>query len=267
MARLKSFPYFGGKYTHASSIEKLLPYDEKYVEPFGGSADVLLQREPSPVETYNDLDEDVVTFFKVLRSCPNELIRQLKLTPYSRTEFERAISEPTPASEIEQARQFFISITQSYNAKSSEKSSGDWSYAISTTARGRSSEISSLQGYEIVLSDVAERFKRVQIECRDAIDVIETHDSSDTVIYCDPPYPAGTRRSGSYKHEYDESDHIELLEVLNNCDGQVAISSYASDLYNDALDSWNVYTLRAKPLPSSEKQTLDEEVVYTNYNT
>ena len=78
---------------------------EHYCEPFGGSAAVLLNSDPSPIETYNDIDGEVVNFFYVLRDQTDALIKAIALTPFSREEFEIAISEPTEGlSNLERAR-------------------------------------------------------------------------------------------------------------------------------------------------------------------
>src|SRR5215470_1160575 len=92
MEKRIAFGWYGGKYNHLNWLLPLLPKTEHYCEPFGGSAAVLLNREPSSVETYNDLDEEVVNFFRVLRDRREELIQAIGLTPFSREELRIAIS-------------------------------------------------------------------------------------------------------------------------------------------------------------------------------
>lgn len=88
--KLIAFAYYGGKNRHLNDILPLLPACEHYCEPFAGSAAVLLNRQPSPIETLNDLNSDIVNFFKTLRENPQQLIDALLLTPYSREEFYHA---------------------------------------------------------------------------------------------------------------------------------------------------------------------------------
>src|SRR5690349_9525748 len=94
--------WHGGKHRLASRITALFPPHNTYVEPFGGAASVLLNKEPSPVEVYNDLDERVSRLFWVLREQGDELRRRLILTPYSEVEFEHA--GVPHYDEVEQAR-------------------------------------------------------------------------------------------------------------------------------------------------------------------
>src|SRR5436309_11271789 len=82
--KLIPFGWYGGKFSHLDWLLPLLPKCHHYCEPFAGSAAVLLNRPPSPVETYNDLDGEVVHFFRVLRAEGEELQRLLALTPFSR---------------------------------------------------------------------------------------------------------------------------------------------------------------------------------------
>ena len=88
--KLIAFGWYGGKFSHLDWLLPLLPKCLHYCEPFAGSGAVLMNREPSPVETYNDIDGEVVNFFKVLRESKEELIEQIALTPFSREEFSLA---------------------------------------------------------------------------------------------------------------------------------------------------------------------------------
>lgn len=103
------FGWYGGKFSHLERLLPKLPKARQYVEPFSGSAAVLLNREPSPVETYKDIDGDVVNFFRVRRDRHAEFIRAVSLTPFSREEFHIAINGSSHGiSDVERARRFYI---------------------------------------------------------------------------------------------------------------------------------------------------------------
>src|ERR1700689_478651 len=93
-AKVIPFGWYGGKYSHLDWLLPLLPTAHHYCEPFAGSAAVLLTREPAPVETYNDIDGEVVNFFRVLRDDPEGLARLIALTPFSREKFYVAVNDP-----------------------------------------------------------------------------------------------------------------------------------------------------------------------------
>ena len=112
-SRKIAFGWYGGKFSHLDWLLPLLPYTHHYCELFGGSAAVLLNREPSPVETYNDIDGEVVNFFRVLRDQKDKLIEAIGLTPFSREELSIAVSQPTNGlSDLERARRFFVRARQ-----------------------------------------------------------------------------------------------------------------------------------------------------------
>ncbi len=110
--KLIPFGWYGGKFSHLDWLLPLLPECHHYCEPFAGSGAVLLNRKPSPVETYNDLDGEVVNFFKVLRNKKEKLIEAIGLTPFSREEFALACKLHPGLSAFERARRFYIRARQ-----------------------------------------------------------------------------------------------------------------------------------------------------------
>ncbi|MDE3180108.1 MAG: DNA adenine methylase, partial [Acidobacteriota bacterium] len=127
--RLIAFGWYGGKFSHLNWLLPKLPDCHHYCEPFAGSAAVLLNRAPSPVETYNDIDGEVVNFFKVLRNQKGELIEAISLTPFSREEFYRAVSvngNGKALSDLERARLFFVRARQARTGLAQTASLGRW---------------------------------------------------------------------------------------------------------------------------------------------
>ena len=107
------FGWYGGKFSHLDWLLPLLPQCHHYCEAFAGSGAVLINRDPAPVETYNDIDGTVVNFFRVLRDRHEELIRAIALTPFSREEYHGAIYGSTNGiSDVERARRFYIKARQ-----------------------------------------------------------------------------------------------------------------------------------------------------------
>ncbi len=230
------FGWYGGKFNHLDWLLPLLPRAHHYCEPFAGSAAVLLNRDPSPVETYNDIDGDVVNFFRVLRDRHDDLIRAIALTPFSREEFHRAINGSTQGiSELERARRFYIRARQARTGLAQTATLGRWANCKNTSRAGMSGVVSRWLGGVEALQDIAERLLRVQIENRPALDIIHLYDSADTLFYCDPPYLHETRGdSKAYGFEMDLDQHRELARALNRCQGKVALSGYRCDF----MDTW-----------------------------
>lgn len=260
-----AFGWYGGKYSHLSWLLPLLPKAHHYCEPFGGSAAVLLNRKPSPVETYNDIDGDVVNFFKVLRDNRKELIREIGLTPFSREEFIRAIQEPNDGiSDLERARRFYIRARQARTGLAQTASQGRWATCRNTSRRGMGGAVSRWLGSARDLVDIAARLLRVQIENRDANKVIRAYDSEGTLFYCDPPYPHESRGdSKAYGFEMTDQEHEELAEILHDVKGKVAISGYHCDVMDRLYGDW--FCINAQERICHSVKELRQEALWINY--
>lgn len=263
------FGYVGGKYKHLPFILPLLPVNKAYIEPYCGSAVVLLNRPESDVETINDVDGRVVNFFRVLRESPQELVYQLATTPHSEDEHALDPSEGDGISDIEAARRFFTRVNMSYNTI---PEGGSWAYSKSYSSRGVPKPVSAYRAKLRRLKDIAARLSGVQITNREAIDVIETFSTDDATIYADPPYPEHLRgRDGIYSNEMDRSSHRDMGGVLDGLDADVAVSSYASDLYDDIFLERGWTRIDSEPTTSSATGGAgdDSEIVeslYVNYD-
>lgn len=240
-----AFGWYGGKFSHLKWLLPLLPKAHHYCEPFGGSAAVLINREPSPVETYNDIDGEVVNFFRVLRNNKEELFEAIGLTPFSREEFRNAINEPTEnLSDIERARRFFVRARQVWTGLAQRATIGRWAYCKGTSRAGMGGAVSRWLGSINGLDAITTRLLRVQIENEPAIDVIKRFDSTETLFYCDPPYIHESRNDvNSYGNEMTDKEHRELTKILKKCKGKVAISGYHSPIMNDLYADWNCNTV------------------------
>ena len=234
-----AFGWYGGKFSHLAWLLPLLPQSHHYCEPFGGSAAVLLNRAPSPVETYNDLDGEVTTFFRMLRAQPDELIRQIALTPFSREEFYIACRNEGDLSDLERARRFFVRARQVRTGLAQTATLGRWANCKQTSRAGMSGVVSRWLGSVDSLPEIAERLVRVQIENRPAEDVIRLYDDKDTLFYCDPPYPHESRGdTHAYGEEMSDQEHRRLAKVLNKVKGKVAVSGYRCELMEEIYSNF-----------------------------
>lgn len=233
------FAYFGGKGRLAPWIASLLPPHTVYVEPFAGSAAVLFAKQPSTHEILNDVDGDVVNFFRVLRERCDELELACRLTPYARDEY---MAHRTAADEVvddvERARRWWVRSTQSFAQVAAGRTG--WSSSISKNSNNARSVWNRIDRF----AATAERLACVTIENQDAVDVVRRYDHPEGVIYCDPPYLAevrtayrdGRRPNGDYRHEFATVEqHAELAAVLRTVKATVFVSGYPAQLYDDEL--------------------------------
>jgi len=261
------FGWYGGKFSHLAWLLPLLPKCHHYCEPFGGSAAVLLNREPSPIETYNDLDGEVVNFFRVLRDEKEKLIEAIGLTPFSREEFALACKLDPALPPLERARRFYVRARQVRTGLAQTASLGRWANCKNTSRSGMSGVISRWLGAIEDLPQIAERLLRVQIENRPAAEVIRLYDSPDTLFYCDPPYVHDTRGDAkAYRYEMTNQEHAQLAALLNKVRGMVALSNYQCDLMDELYPppKWHK-TVSSQRTNHASKGTR-VEVLWTNYD-
>ena len=255
--------YHGGKFRLAPWIMRFFPTHRIYTEVFGGAAGVLLRKPRSHGEVYNDLDGQIVSFFRCLQQAElrDRLVQAVTLTPYARAEFELAW-EPTDDI-VEIARRVVIRAQMGFGSAGAVKGSTG---LRTDTMRRYSTAQMDWASYPAGLLNVAERFQQVLIESRPAIDVLQQHDSPETLHFVDPPYVHSTReiRSQSgYRFEMSDDDHAELIDVLSRLQGMVVLSGYQSDLYAELLRGWQMHTTEARA--SGGRGTITRtEVIWIN---
>ena len=235
--------YHGGKWVLAPWIIAHFPPHRIYVEPFGGGANVLLRKPRAYAEIYNDLDQEVVSLFRVLRDRGDELARACFLTPFSRDEFKAAFFASDDP--LEQARRTIVRSFFGFGSASVTEYKHNTRIGRPTTGfRANSNRSGTIpahdwQNYPESMAFVIERLRGVVIDNRDATEVIHQHDSATTLVYCDPPYLATERDKGAdYAHEMTIEQHAALAETLASVAAMVVVSGYPSPIYDRLFASW-----------------------------
>lgn len=235
--------YFGGKQFMAQRLVAAFPKHKHYVEPCGGSLAVLLAKPRSAQETVNDLDNMLMTFWKVLRERTEELEKVCALTPHSRAERELSYSISDELDELEIARRVFVALTQ---GRTGSITRTGWRHTVKPTSTPMPV---TLTRYARRLAPAAARLYGVSLECRPAVEVVRAygHERS-SLLYVDPPYivDKGQRRGGEYRIEMTRTEaHRELLEACLAADAAVVISGYENKVYNAMLGDWYRYEIAA----------------------
>lgn len=249
------FAYYGGKMQLAPTIASLLPKHDHYVEPFAGSLAVLLAKQPSRAETVNDLDGDLVTFWRVLRDRPDDLCRAVEMTPHSRSELSSAWEDASD--ELEQARRVWVRLTQSRGH--SLKRTG-WKFSRRIEVGHAAQRVAAFADR---MPDSAARLRGVSLENRDALEVIRDYGSEPTAcLYVDPPYLGSTRATNYRVEMLQDEAHVALADALNECKASVVLSGYDAPLYAELFDGWHRLDLAAPTTLSGDTDRV--EVLWSN---
>lgn len=257
--------YHGGKFKLAPWIISFFPEHDVYVEPFGGAASVLLQKRPAKSEVYNDIADEIVNVFRVLRDPAQaaRLARLVELTPFARSEFDLSY-EPSD-DPVEQARRTVI---RSFMGHGSGAVYSKHATGFRTGIRGSrtASAASDLLTWPDAVQAFVDRLRGVSIESRDALYLMARCDGPGALFYVDPPYPHSTRGNArgvrqKYAQELTDADHRRLASVLHDLDGMVVLSGYPCDLYDVELFSGWARSERQALADGGRKRT---EVVWLN---
>lgn len=238
----------------AEHIIKLFPVHTTYVEVFGGAGHVLMQKPPSNIEVFNDIDSDIANLFRVLRHRFDEFNEAIKYMPYSRELYPEYISElETETDSVRRAALWFAISHQSYSGIHGNT----WRVTYQrNSARQYRNHVDDLEG-------VMHRLRNVQIENRSFEKILSAYDWEHTLFYLDPPYVPDTRRSGGYKHEMTLEDHELLVEMLKEIKGKFILSGYRNELYDSV--GWKSYDYDTVAFCSASDRAR-VETLWTNYD-
>jgi DNA adenine methylase len=258
--------WLGGKYRLAPWIISHFPQHDIYIEPFGGAASVLLHKPRCYNETYNDLDGELVNLFRVLRSpdaC--ELLRQIALTPYSRSEYVDAFDRTDEP--VERARRTLVRshLAHGTGGARMDRPTGFRTDGITATTNVAGEWAS----FPVALQAIVERLRGVAIEQRPAMELLERFDTPEALIYLDPPYLPATRSTKSrkpgeryhtYAYELGETDHFLLLDMARRSKAMILISGYPDAAYDAGLPGWARHQVAARAHRNSPRT----EVLWIN---
>lgn len=257
---LTPFKYYGGK---TAQLKHILPIINNtphtcYVEAFGGSGAVLLNKKPSDIEVYNDLDEKIVNFFRVLQNPQKfkTLIHMLSNTPYSRSEFMRAKKILTAETDdVLRAWALFVVLRQSFSGIGL-----GWSYDI---AKPRHMAQVFYRVVDEKLFLIHQRLRNVYIECNDAFEVVQRYDAPTTLFFFDPPYPPSTISAElPYAYKMSEEHHIEFAEILRSLQGSYVLTTYATPYYDALPHQKKIVRLAMHPAVSNKPKKRLPQAIY-----
>lgn len=259
--------WFGGKGQMVSNLLPLFPPALLYIEPFFGGGSVFFAIPPGRYKgmVVNDLNRELVTFFRVLRNQPAELERVLRLTPHASDEYHSAY-EPG-VDDVDVARRFWMKTRQSFGGIA--KQGNGW-------ARSTPGAIQPAKNQGVIdhLHEYAYRLSRiVEIENRDAVAVLDSYAKPGTFFYCDPPYVLASRVDESvYQHEMTDEQHRAFAAACERAvaaGAMVAVSGYPSGLYAELFASWRCTTFEVplKVAPANGRVgVMRTEALWTSYD-
>lgn len=248
------FPYCGGKFYQIKRILLQLPAMERYIDGFGGAANILINKPPSPVEIYNDIDSNIVNLMRVLQDDgQNNLLRERwKWVLHSREEFyfcrKKLRDECDP---VMRAYCFLLSLKLGFGGRAHKASFNISKFKPSLLA--------------LDFDYIFNRLKNVIIENLDIFSCLKNYDDEKSVFYLDPPY-LSTKGSRHYGYKFDVGDHADLVEILLHIKGKCLLSGYDHEVYVPLKRAgWN-FSWQKRPVSCSSKAQKDYAIEFFAYN-
>ena len=255
--------YYGGKQRLADKIVSLMPEHRIYCEPYFGGGAVFFAKPKSYLEAINDINDNLINFWKQLRDNYPQLHKMINAYLHSESEHIRCKQiyyNPTEYSEIERAYAFWVVTNFSVNA--TIHGGWKWDNGASRSHIG----ITSRHKKERFVQELSDRLSDVQISCRDALKCISNRDTPDTLFYLDPPYLNADQKHYS---GFKEEDMIQLLDVLTNLKGKFILSGYHAEILDTYIKKcgWQVMEIQVNcsAVHFNAKAVKKTELLITNY--
>lgn len=237
-------PLYGGKWRMSKHLLPLITEHVTYVEHFMGGAALFFKKPLSELEVLNDVDGELINFFRVLRDEEkfDRFWRAVAMTPYSREEFDLALN--LNGDDIERARKFFVLAMQSFSGNCQ-----GWSASTTSTSKKTWAWLNRLKH----LPEFHARLMVTQIENLDFRDSLCKYDDPWTFHYLDPPYLYKTRIAKSqYRFEMSERDHEQMIDLILQLCGKVMLSGYRNEMYDRRLADWHRLDFEVKASAHSQ---------------
>jgi DNA adenine methylase len=250
--------YYGGKQTLLKYLLPLIPQHKMYCEPFFGGGAVFFAKPKSEVEVINDINGEIVNFFKVIKTKFPELQSEIKATLHSRELYRNAMvvyAHPDLFTDVKRAWALWVLTNQGFAGMI-----GSWGFG-----KDDSKEAALATKRDLFTKEYEDRLTKVQVENNNAIKVINRCDDKETFIYADPPYIGSDQ--GHYKG-YSESDYRELLDTLAKVKGKFLLSSYPSKILSTYIKKhkWKVQKVTKSVAVTKHTDKVKTEMIVMNYD-
>lgn len=212
----------GGKSQSVKTLIELMPEHDCYVECFFGAGWLFYGKEPSKIEVVNDINSELINFYRVIQRSPDKFLERGKYEMYSRELYYEYLNDfysgkHSKLDNIEKAFRFFCLIKEAF----ASKFSGGWGYGSV-----RNNAVAFFNEFKII-DDISKRLKNVQIDNRDFEDVIKGYDNERVLFYNDPPYFASDNADYYFRSvdsKFTAYDHQRLYQCLKNIKGKFILT-------------------------------------------
>ncbi len=246
--------YIGGKSKLSRTIIQMIPEHRSYCEVFAGAGWVFFRKEPSRYEAINDLDGDLIAFYRVLQNHLEEFMKQFKWILPSREWFEDFKKQQLAGglTDIQRACRYYYLQRLCFGGRVKNR-------AFGATPMDRPRI--NLIRLETELSEVHIRLTKANIEHLPWHEFLKRYDRPEAFFYLDPPYYLAPY----YKHNLELSDYIQMAEALNNIKGKFLLSLNDHPEMRKVFQDFKIQATTLKYSVAQKKNTTGKELLIRNY--
>lgn len=246
------FSYMGNKHNLVDWIVPYFPQHKTYVEVFGGTFAVGLNKPKSDVEIYNDLNSNLANLFHVVRTDLDSFLSELDKCVVSEDWHKMFYNNHSKYTELENAVRYFYVMCFTFRGKYD----GGFSYSA------EASYGKMLQSKVQIIKEIHNRIKNVIILNKPCFDVIKQNNEKDTLLYLDPPYVNTEQYYKNLAGAFTETEHIRLRDMLEQHKGYFFLSYEDDELVSDLYRKFHIHRKQLLRESSGSKRY---EVLVTNY--
>ncbi len=248
--------WIGGKRNLANTIISIIPQHKTYVEPFAGAGWIFFKKEKAKVEILNDINGELINFYKVIKNMPDEFCNEFELLPKSREIFDDFAKLKTDnINELDRAVRFYYLLMLNFGGRFNR---------FTFTPRNDGIKQINFEKLPKTIKDAHERLKDTYIEKTDYKNILKKWDSNDTLFFLDPPYLTTTEKD--YEEGFDESKYNELSKILKNVKGKFILTTDDEPILRELFKDFYINDVDVFYSVSKEQKRNHKELIITNYD-
>lgn len=241
-------------------ILPLVPAHKLYTEAFAGGAALFFAKEPSEIEVINDINQNLINFYKILKHDFNALKTNIETTLHSRATFDFAsliYDNPLFFDNIERAWAVWVKSKMSFASKL------DGTFGYDRQSNGICKKLKGSK--ELLTDDLSKRLENTQIECTSAFHIITSRDCEWAFHFVDPPYINSD--CGHYSDTFNLADFERLLELLTTVKGKFMLTMFPHEVLSEYINNngWKVIEVERTISASKTNRRKQIELIVMNY--
>lgn len=249
--------WLGGKSQLARTIVEMMPEHKTYVEVFGGAGWVLFKKNPSPAEVINDVNDDLINLYRILKFHFDAFLAEFEHQLFSRTVFDEMRKIDRGLTDIQRAANFYYLLRSAFSCQLA----GSFSYS-----KGRKITLKLGDELRAHLSDIHERLQNVVIENANYDYVIKRMDAPETLFYLDPPYWGCEKDYGP--GIWSKQDFYDLKAHLDSIQGKFILSLNDTPEVRELFKAYNIQHKKIRWSVNARAAHADHngnELIITNF--